>query len=55
MLDQIAAKWNTVLGAACFLVCVLDTLHTDTDSKMPVLERPRELEHELERDIERVS
>jgi hypothetical protein len=29
MLDQAAANWNTSLGAACFLACALDTLHSD--------------------------
>ena len=28
MLDLAAANWNTSLGAACFLACALDTLHT---------------------------
>jgi hypothetical protein len=28
LLDQAAANWNTALGAACFLACALDTLHT---------------------------
>ena len=50
MLDQAAANWNTSLGAACFLACALDTLHTDRASKMP-LRRLRELEHELEADL----
>ena len=36
MLDQAAANWNTALGAACFLACALDTLHTDRASKMPL-------------------
>ena len=44
MLDQAAANWNTSLGAACFLACALDTLHTDRVSKMPLGRRP-ELEH----------
>jgi hypothetical protein len=51
MLDQAAANWNTSLGAACFLACALDTLHTDKASKMPLRGRLRELEHELERDV----
>ena len=33
MLDQAAANWNTALGAACFLACALDTLHTDRAAK----------------------
>ena len=53
MLDQAAANWNTSLGAACFLACALDTLHTDRASKMPLGRRLRELEHELEADLRR--
>jgi hypothetical protein len=34
MLDQAAANWNTALGAACFLACALDTLHTGVVSKI---------------------
>jgi len=48
MIDLAAANWNTSLGAACFLACALDTLHTDRVSKMPIRRRLRELEHELE-------
>src|SRR5438034_485371 len=51
MLDQAAANWNTSLGAACFLGCALDTLHTDRASKMPLGRRLRELEHKLEADL----
>jgi len=51
MLDQAAANWNTSLGAACFLACALDTLHTDRASKVPRGRRLRELEHELEADL----
>ena len=51
MLDQAAANWNTSLGAACFLACALDTLHTDRASKMPLGRRLRELEHEFEADV----
>jgi hypothetical protein len=51
MLDQAAANWNTSLGAACFLACALDTLHTDRASKMPLRRRLRELEHKLEADL----
>ena len=50
MLDQAAANWNTALGAACFLACALDTLHTDRASKMPLRRRIQELEHRLETD-----
>ena len=51
MLDQAAANWNTSLGAACFLVCALDTLRTDRVSKMPLRRRLERLEHELEDDL----
>jgi hypothetical protein len=51
MLDQAAANWNTSLGAACFLACALDTLHTDRASKIPRRGRLRE----LERDIRQVT
>jgi hypothetical protein len=51
MLDQAAANWNTALGAACFLACSLDTLHTDRASKMPLRRRIRELERKLESDV----
>ena len=51
MLDQAAANWNTALGAACFLACALDTLHTDTASKMPLGWRVRELERKLESEL----
>ena len=53
MLDLAAANWNTSLGAACFLACALDTLHTDRVSKMPLRRRLRRLEHELEGDVRR--
>ena len=55
MLDLAAANWNTSLGAACFLACALDTLHTDRASKMPLRRELRELEHEVERDLRRVT
>jgi hypothetical protein len=55
MLDLAAANWNTSLGAACFLACALDTLHTGKASKMPVRRELRSLEHELERDLRRVT
>jgi hypothetical protein len=51
LLDQAAANWNTSLGAACFLACALDTLHTDRASKMPLRRRLRRLEDELEEDL----
>jgi hypothetical protein len=53
MLDQAAANWNTSLGAACFLACALDTLHTDRASKMTLGRRLHELEHKLEADVGR--
>jgi hypothetical protein len=52
MIDLAAANWNTSLGAACFLACALDTLHTGKASKMPLLRRLRDLERDLEEDIE---
>jgi hypothetical protein len=54
MLDQAAANWNTSLGAACFLACALDTLHTGRASKMSIRTRLHELEHDLEADARRV-
>jgi hypothetical protein len=51
MIDQAPANWNTSLGAACFLACALDTLHTDRASKMPLRRRLERLEHELEDDL----
>ena len=51
LLDLAAANWNTALGAACFLACALDTLHTDRVSKMPLRHRLHQLEHELEDDL----
>jgi hypothetical protein len=53
MLDLAAANWNTSLGAACFLACALDTLHTGRSSKAPLRTRLHELEHELEADARR--
>jgi hypothetical protein len=53
MLDQAAANWNTSLGAACFLACGLDTLHTGIASKMPIRHWFRDLEHGLQRDVRR--
>ena len=54
MLDLAAANWNTSLGAACFLACALDTLHTGRTSMAPLRTRLHELEHELEADARRV-
>jgi hypothetical protein len=53
VLDQAAANWNTSLGAACFLACALDTLHTGVPAKIPGFHRLRSLEHALERDVRR--
>jgi hypothetical protein len=44
MLDLSAANWNTSLGAACFLACALDTLHTGRTSKVSLRARLHELE-----------
>jgi hypothetical protein len=55
VIDLAAANWNTSLGAACFLACALDTLRTGKASKMPLRRELHTLEHELERDLERVS
>jgi YrhK-like protein len=49
VLDQAAANWNTALGAACFLACALDTLHTGVAAKMPIRRRLRRLETDLEK------
>jgi len=54
MLDLAAANWNTSLGAACFLACALDTLHTGQASKMPIWRRLHRLEHEFEGDLSAV-
>ena len=54
ILDQAAANWNTSLGAVCFLACGLDTLHSDEVSKVPGPHRLHELEHAVDRDIQRV-
>jgi len=54
VLDLAAANWNTSLGAACFLACALDTLHTGRSSKVSLRTRFHELEHELEADARRV-
>ena len=51
ILDLAAANWNTSLGAACFLACALDTLHTGEASKIPGIRRLHELERKLEADL----
>jgi hypothetical protein len=53
ILDLAAANWNTSLGAACFLGCALDTLHSNRPSKMPMRHLFRDLESRVESDIER--
>ena len=53
ILDLAAANWNTSLGAACFLACALDTLHTGKASKIPGIRRLHELERKLEADVRR--
>jgi hypothetical protein len=55
MLDLAAANWNTSLGAACFLACALDTLHTGEASKMPIRRGLHRLEHALEGERHRVT
>jgi hypothetical protein len=47
VLDLAAANWNTSLGAACFLACALDTLHTGRASKMSLRHELHALEEEL--------
>jgi hypothetical protein len=47
MISQAGANWNTSLGAACFLACALDTLHSGVASKMPLRGRLHHLESEL--------
>lgn len=54
VLDQAAANWNTSLGALCFLLCAIDTLHSDEVSKLPPRCRLRNLEQVVEGDVQRV-
>ncbi len=54
VLDLAAANWNTSLGAACFLACALDTLHTGQPAKMPRSRRLHDLEHAAGRDLRRL-
>jgi YrhK-like protein len=49
MLDLAAANWNTSLGAACFLACALDTLHTGRTWKVSLRARLHELEADARR------
>jgi hypothetical protein len=53
MIDLAASNWNTSLGAACFLACAVATLHSGASGKLA--RRWREIEHAVERDLERVS
>ncbi len=55
IIDQAAANWNTALGAACFLACAVDTLHTDEAAKLPGHSGLHKLEHALERDLKEVT
>jgi len=48
MIDAGAANWNTALGAACFLACALDTLHTDRAAKMPLRRWLRDIEQDID-------
>jgi hypothetical protein len=52
ILDLAAANWNTVLGAACFQACALDTLVSGRTPK--AFPRLRRLEEALVRDVEGV-
>jgi hypothetical protein len=54
LLNLAWANWNTALGAACFLANAAATLLTGRTLKSPGWRRLHELEHALERDIERV-
>jgi hypothetical protein len=51
ILDLAAANWNTSLGAACFLACALDTLHTGRAAKIPIRHRLHELERKVETEL----
>jgi hypothetical protein len=54
VLQLAAANWNTALGAACFLACALDTLHTGEPAKLPRFHRLHELEQALDHDLRRL-
>jgi hypothetical protein len=54
ILDLAAANWNTALGAACFLACAIDTLHSDVAAKIPGHRRFHEFERAVARDVRRV-
>ena len=43
VLDLAAANWNTCLGAACFLICAVDTLFGGSSPKSKRLGELREL------------
>jgi hypothetical protein len=53
-IDLAAANWTTAVGAACFLACALATLRTGRTSKSPRFWRIHRLEHEVEREVERI-
>jgi hypothetical protein len=55
VLDLAAANWTTALGAACFLACGVDTLHTGEPAKLPKFHRLHALERELDQDLERLE
>jgi hypothetical protein len=55
VVDLAAANWNTVLGAACFLVCALATLFTGRTLKSPRLRRMHEWESVVERDVKEID
>jgi hypothetical protein len=54
LINLAAANWNTALGAACSLACTLATLLTGRTLKSPRSRRLHELDHAVERDVERI-
>ena len=55
VLDLAAANWTTSAGALCFLVCSLPPLITARTFKVNRLQRLRELEHDVELDVEELE
>jgi len=55
VIDQAASNWNTSLGAACFLACAVATLLTGRTTKSPRLRRLRELERDVEQEVDRIA
>ena len=55
VLDLAAANWTTSAGALCFLVCSVPTLISGRTFKVNRLQRLRELEHEVEHEVEEVE